>query len=146
MDGPLKHLHLFDLHPPLPAQLHFTNPCPPHSDCLWTAIRRATFSSVETSVICRSLWMHNPNWFSEILPTQNSCMNGDTIHIVVVTINNYSHEISGIGVILCDIVSWISRRMLYAATLHHALCLLNQSREHVFSYIGVDPYGLVLMA
>src|SRR6218665_3360826 len=98
--------------------------------------------------------MHNPKLIPGILPIQNSCTNGNTIHIVVVTINNYSHEISGITPSSvnhtnghCDIVSWISRRMLYAATLHHALYLLNQGVARTFSpTLELIHYGLVLMA
>jgi len=73
---------------------------------------------------------------------QNLCTNGDMIHVhvVVVTINNYSHEIHvGMGTVTCLLDFQVHVVRDYASP-----CAL--LAEHVFSDFGVDPYGLVLMA
>ena len=46
----MLHFTLFDWHLSVPAQL----PWPPHKDSIWTAVRRATSSSLETSASGRS--------------------------------------------------------------------------------------------
>jgi len=67
----LKHLQLFDLQVTSYASsivtFNETLSSLLHSDCLWTAVRRASSWSVETSVTCtcRSLSTHKSNWFLE---------------------------------------------------------------------------------